>query len=149
MVMVEGITSAKEEIMRAIKVFHALPLSGFSDDDIAERMAKEDAEIKHLFETAGIDVMILHPYMDELTDDEVELKQIRHMNLHYFGLSLAEGIAKCDIIAFGHNWRVARGCIVEQFISEMYGIKHVELDKEYSPEKLLSIVKRAIVVDDE
>lgn len=134
--------------MRAIKVFHALPLSGFSDDNIAERMAKEDEEIKQLFETADIDVMILHPHMDELKDD-VELKQLRHPNLYYFGLSLAEGIAKCDIIAFGHNWRAAKGCIVEQFISEMYGIKHVELGKEYSPEKLLSIVKHAIVVDDE
>jgi hypothetical protein len=134
--------------VRAIKVFHALPLSGFSDDDIAERMAKEDEEIRKLFETADIDVMILHPHMDELKD-EVELKQLRHPNLYYFGLSLAEGIAKCDIIAFGHNWRAARGCIVEQFISEMYGIKCVELDKIYSTEKLLSIVKRAIVVDDD
>lgn len=124
-------------------MFHALPLSGFSDDDIAERMAKEDEEIKQLFETAGIDVMILHPHMDELKD-EVELKQLRHPNLYYFGLSLAEGIAKCDVIAFGHNWRVARGCIVEQFIAELYGIKIVELDKIYTSEKLSQIATNAI-----
>lgn len=129
--------------MRALKVFHALPMSGFTDEEIRERLAKEDEEIIALFQTAGIDVMLLYPHMESL-EDEAELKQLRTPNLYYFGLSLAEGISKADVVAFGHNWRTARGCIVEQFITEMYGIKTVELDKEYSPEKLMSIASHAI-----
>ena len=134
--------------MRALKIFHALPLSGYTDEENERRIQEEDKEITDLFKKANIDIVIVHPHMDPLTD-ELILHQLRKPQLYYFGLSLAEGIAKCDIIAFGHSWRAARGCIVEQFISEMYGIKCVELDKEYSTEKLLSIVKRTIVVDDD
>ena len=129
--------------MRAISVFHALPLSGYTDEDIKTRMEKEDVEIKQLFESCGIDIVILHPHMEPITD-KLEIHQTRHMNLKYFGLSLAEGISKADIVCFGHGWRKAKGCVTEQFICSTYDIPYVELEKEYTPEYLIPIVKHAI-----
>lgn len=129
--------------MRAIKVFHALPLSGFTDDENKSRIEKEDEEIKHIFESAGIDIVILHPHMNPLEDD-AELKQLRTPNLYYFGLSLAEGISKADMIVFGHHWRSARGCLIEELIAKTYNIPYIELAKIYTTEKLVELAKKSI-----
>jgi hypothetical protein len=129
--------------MRAISVFHALPLSGYTDEEIKTRIEKEDAEIKQLFESCGIDIVILHPHMEPITD-KLEIHQTRHMNLKYFGLSLAEGNSKADIVCFGHDWRKAKGCVTEQFICATYDIPYVELEKQYTSEYVNHIVKHAI-----
>lgn len=129
--------------MRTMTVFHALPLSGYTDEEIKTRMEKEDHEIKQLFESCGIDVEILHPHMEPITD-ELEVHQTRHMNLKYFGLSLAEGIAKADIVCFGYDWRKAKGCIIEQFICSMYDIPYIELEHLYVREEIISIDERAM-----
>lgn len=128
--------------MRKITVFHALPLSGYTDEEIKTRMEKEDHEIKQLFESCGIDITILHPHMEPITD-ELEVHQTRHMNLRYFGLSLAEGISKADIVCFGYNWRKVKGCVVEQFICSTYDIPYIELEKLYKREEIISIAERA------
>lgn len=125
--------------MRKITVFHALPLSGYTDEEIKTRMEKEDHEIKQLFESCEIDIEILHPHMEPITDE----LGVHHMNLKYFGLSLAEGIAKADIVCFGYDWRKAKGCVTEQFICATYDIPYIELEKLYKREEIISVAERA------
>lgn len=125
--------------MRALKVFHALPLSGYSDAENAIRIQKEDEEIMDFFKKANIDIVIVHPHMDPLTD-ELILHQLRKPQLYYFGLSLAEGIAQSDMIVFGHGWSDAKGCTIEHIIAQNYDIPFVELDNT-NPTELREIAE--------
>lgn len=119
--------------MRALKVFHALPLSGYSDEENERRIQEEDKEITDLFKKANIDIVIVHPHMDPLTD-ELMLHQLRKPQLYYFGLSLAEGIAQSDMIVFGHGWSDAKGCTIEHIIAQNYDIPFTELDNTNTTE---------------
>ena len=119
--------------MRALKIFHALPLSGYSDEENERRIQEEDKEITDLFKKANIDIVIVHPHMDPLTD-ELMLHQLRKPQLYYFGLSLAEGIAQSDMIVFGHGWSDAKGCTIEHIIAQNYDIPFTELDNTNTTE---------------
>lgn len=119
--------------MRALKIFHALPLSGYSDEENERRIQEEDKEIIDLFKKANIDIVIVHPHMDPLTD-ELMLHQLRKPQLYYFGLSLAEGIAQSDMIVFGHGWSDAKGCTIEHIIAQNYDIPFTELDNTNTTE---------------
>lgn len=124
---------------RTLNVFHALPLSGYTDENIKTRLKAEDDEIKQLFASYGVDIVILHPHMEPITD-EVEIHRTRHMSLLYFGLSLSEGISKADIVCFGHNWKSARGCMVEHYICSMYNLPCIELDKPFDDNYMHSLI---------
>lgn len=126
--------------MRALKIFHALPLSGYSDEENERRIQEEDKEITDLFEKANIDIVIVHPHMDPLTD-ELMLHQLRKPQLYYFGLSLAEGIAQSDMIVFGHGWSDAKGCTIEHIIAQNYDIPFTELDNT-NPTELMEIAEK-------
>ena len=127
--------------MRALKVFHALPLSGYTDAENSIRIQKEDEEIMDFFKKANIDIVLVHPHMTPCTD-EIILKQLRKPQLYYFGLSLAEGIAQSDMIVFGHGYLAAKGCLVEHIMAQLYGIPYVELDKLPSEEDLQGKVQK-------
>lgn len=126
--------------MRALKIFHALPLSGYSDEENERRVQEEDKEITDLFKKANIDIVIVHPHMDPLTD-ELMLHQLRKPQLYYFGLSLAEGIAQSDMIVFGHGWSDAKGCTIEHIIAQNYDIPFAELDNT-NPTELMEIAEK-------
>lgn len=126
--------------MRALKIFHALPLSGYTDEENERRIQEEDKEITDLFKKANIDIVIVHPHMDPLTD-ELMLHQLRKPQLYYFGLSLAEGIAQSDMIVFGHEWPNAKGCTIEHIIAQNYDIPFVELDNT-NPTELMEIAEK-------
>ena len=126
--------------MRALKIFHALPLSGYTDEENERRIQEEDKEITDLFKKANIDIVIVHPHMDPLTD-ELILHQLRKPQLFYFGLSLAEGIAQSDMIVFGHAWSDAKGCTIEHIIAQNYDIPFAELDNT-NPTELMEIAEK-------
>ncbi len=126
--------------MRALKIFHALPLSGYTDEENERRIQEEDKEITDLFKKANIDIVIVHPHMDPLTD-ELILHQLRKPQLYYFGLSLAEGIAQSDMIVFGHGWSDAKGCTIEHIIAQNYDIPFAELDNT-NPTELMEIAEK-------
>lgn len=126
--------------MRALKVFHALPLSGYTDEENERRIQEEDKEITDLFKKANIDIVIVHPHMDPLTD-ELMLHQLRKPQLYYFGLSLAEGISQSDMIVFGHGWSDAKGCTIEHIIAQNYDIPFTELDNT-NPTELMEIAEK-------
>lgn len=126
--------------MKTIKVFHALPMSGYTDEEIKSRLESEDSEIRMLI-GSDVNVEIIHPHMDPITDENL-LKELKTENLYYFGLSLSEGISKADIVIFGYDWWKARGCQVEEFICQLYGIPYVELNDIESSIKLKSLINQ-------
>lgn len=77
------------------------PMGGFSDDEILQKKN----EVTEFLSSQGHEVIDTF-YQSDLPDN------IRDSGLFWLGASLMD-MAKCDAVYFCHDWKDARGCVIE------------------------------------
>lgn len=121
-----GKKNKSNEHQKTIKVFYCLPMSGRTTDDICSQISSECVKIIELVKAISggkTKIEILCNY--RASDDDITFSpETTNPNMYFLGRGLMEYLSKTDIVVFGKNWEKARGCLVEHFICETYGIKY-------------------------
>ena len=103
-----------------LKVFHAYPTYGLSDEEIKYNIRKEHYTFMPLL-TMEFDV----------SPSEIELADTNMKDSSMFGLgSQIIQMSKCDVIILGHDWENDRACRLIKEVAEAYGSRIIDLDSK-------------------
>lgn len=92
-----------------MKVFISLPMNGYTDEEILDRMEAIAAKFCKKYEDAEF-----------IASFVVNAKS--HSPLYYLGKSLSK-MASADICVFSEGWGRARGCRIEHECALLYGYR--------------------------
>lgn len=96
------------------KIMISLPMGGRKDEDVLKAMD----HYRHILEKKGFEVI------DTFFVDKVESK---NRGLNCLGRSIV-AMAECDVVFFAPGWREARGCVIEHYCAETYGLEIITID---------------------
>lgn len=103
-----------------LKVFHAYPTYGLSDEEIKYNIRKEQYTFMPLL-TMEFDV----------SPSEIELVDTNMKDSSMFGLgSQIIQMSKCDVIILGHDWENDRASRLIKEVAEAYGSRIIDLDSK-------------------
>lgn len=103
------------------KIFLSLPMSGRTDEEIKAQIEEMKAEflLKNPFAN-GEEIEFVHNLENDVDPDGcIDLK---NEPLLYLSEAIRK-LAFCDGAYFGHDWRLARGCIIEFQACWYYNIR--------------------------
>lgn len=97
-------------------VFISVPMHGRSDDEAWADIKEAFAKIQKIF-----------PDQKELiiTHNLCAVGHVDSGRLFYLG-SAIQAMDHCDVVYFCKGWENAKGCQVEHYICELYGIQRIE-----------------------
>ena len=106
-------------------VFISLPMSRLSDEKIEEQLKK--AKRAYLDQTqTDIREIAFDDNFNRVVFEPADFEVIQEGREPLFYLSGALGLmACCDEVFLYGNWEEARGCRVENYVCELYGVPHV------------------------
>lgn len=115
----------KKENSVKVKVFYCLPMSGRTDEDILNQINDECLKIIELVKTISVDAEIEMLCNYQKSDNNIDFSSdIKHENMYFLGRGIKSHMSRADIVVFGKGWENSRGCKVEHYICETYGMKH-------------------------
>ena len=105
------------------KVFISLPMRNRTDEEIKARMDEivEKASIRLNDELILLDTLFAEDEPEDSTH-----------GCWYLGKSISL-LSSADFVIFDHDWRTARGCIIERKICNMYDIPYYTIMTEDDP----------------
>ena len=98
------------------KLFISLPMAGYSEEEIRNRMAECKEKAEYLM---GEELELLDTVITSVPDG------IKEIGVWCVGASIL-AMAEADVVYFGRGWRKARGCIVEYETAYRYGLLRIE-----------------------
>ena len=104
-----------------MKVFISQPMRGKTDEQIRAEREEAVKKIKALYK--NYDVEILDTLFNDSNDIKLESQISRSM--YYLG-KLIQYMRDADLVYFMKNWKDYRGCRVEHYVAEQYGLKMME-----------------------
>lgn len=99
-----------------MNVFISVPMNGRPDDEVWADIDNAFQKIPKIFPNKNI-LIITHNFGVAGPKDAGRL--------YYLG-SAIQTMDKCDAVYFCKGWENAKGCQVEHYICELYGIQRVE-----------------------
>lgn len=100
-----------------MKVFISQPMSGKTDDEIlAEKLIISDEIWKEWPDAEIIDSFIIESAPEKWNDPG-----------RYYILKSLQLLAEADLVVFCQGWEQYRGCRVEHYFAENYGISILEV----------------------
>lgn len=99
------------------KLFISLPMAGYSEEEIRNRMAEYKERAEYLM---GEELELLDSVITEGPDPTH-----KDVGVWCVGKSIML-MAEADVVFFGRGWRKARGCIVEYETAYRYGLLRIE-----------------------
>lgn len=138
------------EIKKPIVVFLSSPFTGLTDGELmcnhmSDTSKLTDIICKH-YGVDKSDIKILctsHPDGQSFFIDKNDYK---HKDLYCVGKSIGELMASCDVVVFGHNWRLSTGCMVEQYTATIYGLDYIDLDHPDPYVHTTNIIRRGGII---
>lgn len=99
-------------------VFISVPMYGRTDDEVWEDIVKAFTKLQKIFlETSQEELIVRHNFNAVGDSDSGRL--------FYLG-SAIQKMDHCDAVYFCKGWENAKGCQVEHYICELYGIQRIE-----------------------
>lgn len=103
-----------------MKVFISQPMRDKTDEQIRAEREEAVKKIKSLYK--NYDVEILDTVFD---DNDINLESQSSRSMYYLGKSI-QYMRYADLVYFMKNWKDYRGCRVEHYVAEQYGLKMME-----------------------
>ena len=98
------------------KLFISLPMAGYSEEEIRNRMAEYKEKAEYLM---GEELELIDSVITNVPDG------VKDIGVWCVGVSLT-AMSEADVVFFGRGWRKARGCIVEYETAYRYGLLRIE-----------------------
>ena len=111
-----------------MKIFISLPMSGYTDEDIQNRLSKISLELKNIFIGKKIELIDNFNYIGGNSINEATVRignDTINTSVWYLGRAI-QLLAKVDAIYFAPGWESAKGCRIEHAVAEEYKIKIIE-----------------------
>lgn len=104
-----------------MKVFISQPMRGKTDEQIRTEREETVKKIKALYKNHDVEIL------DTLFNDsnEIKLESQISRSMYYLG-KLIQFMRDADLVYFMKNWKDYRGCRVEHYVAEQYGLKMIE-----------------------
>lgn len=101
---------------KRLRLFISTPMAGKTDEDIKAYICELYHKVRNLPEYKNCTIILLNSFVDE--DAPVH---VANVPVWYLSKSI-EVLSKADIICFGSNWELYRGCKIEHSVARSYGI---------------------------
>ena len=111
-----------------MKIFISLPMSGYSDEDIQNRLSKISSELKEKFGNK-IELIDNFNYIGFNSINEAAIRignDTINASIWYLGRAI-QLLSKVDAIYFAPGWENAKGCRIEHAVAESYNIKIIDI----------------------
>lgn len=106
-----------------MKVFISQPMRDKTDEQIRAEREEAIKKIKALYKNCDVEIEILDTIFDDFHDIKLESQTSRSM--YYLGKSI-EYMRYADLVYFMKHWKEYRGCRIEHYVAEQYGLKMME-----------------------
>lgn len=126
------------------RIFLSLPMSGKTDEQISHAIFHEIIptviDNKKIFtnnedeELLFVDNFCVHP--KEMADMEKAAREAKTPNLVYLGEALKK-MATCDAVIFAEDYGLARGCLVEEKVAQMYSLETYYISVSSEGERII------------
>lgn len=104
-----------------MKVFISQPMRDKTDEQIRTEREEAVKKIKALYK--NYDVEILDTILND--SNEINLESQNSRSMYYLG-KLIQYMRDADLVYFMKYWKDYRGCRVEHYVAEQYGLKMME-----------------------
>ena len=104
-----------------MKVFISQPMRGKTDEQIRTERKEAVKKIKSLYKNYDVEIL------DTLFNDsnEINLESQNSRSMYYLG-KLIQYMRDADLVYFMKHWKEYRGCRIEHYVAEQYGLKMME-----------------------
>lgn len=106
-----------------MKIFISQPMHGISDNHVERLRGNATRTMKEMFPNEHIEVL------DQFHIPDVIPSGVKYDRVFRLGRSI-QIMAEADLIVFIGPCVIAKGCSIEYFIAQLYGIPCVYLDRE-------------------
>lgn len=121
------------EVKKQLVVFLSAPFTGISNEDLVDNYKNNKSKLTEIIcKHYGVDADDIEILCTSTTDGQlffIDKNDYQHKELHCVGKCMSELMASCDVIVFGHNWRLSIGCMIEQYAAAAYGLDYIDLDQ--------------------
>ena len=104
-----------------MKVFISQPMRDKTDEQIRAEREEAVKKIKALYRNCDVEIL------DTILGDsnEINLESQTSRSMYYLG-KLIQYMRYADLVYFMKHWKEYRGCRVEHYVAEQYGLKMME-----------------------